>query len=365
MQYNEDAINNKYYIVYKVEIMNIKYLQKLLSRIDEIKIIGKKTEVDGVVCNVVGVARYGQKLRLVILEYDERFREQIEEMEISELCDVRQAPETNRILMKSKERVSQPFMHIKGVFIGDKGFEVSSSENQRLNVQDSESVLFLSELLRNGWAPEGIDYQNIDMLFLTSIELSGDFTKIPDFENNPTLHFIMGKNNASYLVEQSVTLTVNGKYSEKLWFKNEETGEEYWAQINRVYLNDMWGEMEKIFSNPHLINQMSEEQIAEAKKDFEERFIEICPRDMCYPIVEYECEECISLQFYTKKFLESKPTHKNGGMGFIVGTEKPKGVLGMKLKAVIIQEPVSVNTAIIEAELFQYYKTTTPDDIII
>ncbi len=37
----------------------------------------------------------------------------------------------------------------------------------------------------------------------------------------------------------------------------------------------------------------------------------------------------------------------------------------MKLKAAIIQEPVPANTVSIEAELFQYYKTVTPDDIII
>ena len=347
--------------------MNIEYLQNLLSRIDEIKIIGKNVEIDCVVCNVAGLVRYGQQLRLIILEYDEQFRNQIEEMEISELCDIRKVPETNRIMMKDREGINaaQPFSAIKNVIIGDIEFEVSGSENRRLNVQDGESVLFLSELLRNGWNPEGIDYQNIDMLFLNSIELAGNYTKIPDLENNPMLHFTMRKDSISYLVEQPVTLAVNGQYPEKLWFKNEKTGEEHWAQINSVYLNDMWADMEKVFSDPNFLKQMTEEQIAESKKDFEERFTEICPRGMCYPVVEYECEECISLQFYTKQYLESKPVHKNGGMGFIVRTEKPIGVLGLKLKAAIIQEPVPVNTVSIEAELFQYYKSTTTDDIIL
>lgn len=345
--------------------MNIKYLQELLSRIDEIKIIGKTAEINGVVCNVAGVVRYGMQLRLIILEYNEQFRQQIEEREISEICEVRQAPETNRIRMKSRDKVFNPFMSIKIVSIGDIEFEVSGSEGQRLNVQDGESILLLSELLRNGWNPDGIDYQNIDMLFLTSIELVGEFTKIPDFENNTLLHFVMRKDSVSYLVEKPVTLIVNGEYTEKLWFKNEENGEEHWAQINKVYLNDMWVEMEKSFSNPKLLEQMTEEQIANVKKDFEERFIEICPRGMCYPIVEYECEESISLEFYTKKFLESKIVHKNSGMGFIVGADKSTGTLGMKLRAAIIQEPVEVNTTCIEAELFQYYKTITPDDIIL
>lgn len=264
--------------------------------------------------------RYGQQLRLIILEYDEQYRQQIEEVEISELCDIKKAPETNRIRMKDRAEINaaQPFSAIKNVIIGDIEFEVSGSENRRLNVQDGESVLFLSELLRCG-----------------------------------------------NLVEQPVTLTVNGQYPEKLWFRNEKTGEEHWAQINNVYLSDMWADMEKTFSDPKVLEQITKEQIDESKKEFEEKFSEICPKGMCYPIVEYECEECISLQFYTKKYLESMPVNKNSCMGFIVGAVKLTGILGMKLKAAIIQEPVTVNTASIEAELFQYFKTITPDDIIL
>ncbi len=345
--------------------MNIRNLQKLLSRIDEMKIIGKNAIIDGVICNITGIVRYGLKLHLIIIEYDEHYRQQIEEREISEICDVTNENETNRIMMKGRDRVTKLFRPIKGVFIGDIEFEVSGSEGNRLNVQDGESVLFLSELLRNGWNPEGIDYQDIDMLFLTSLELIGDFTKIPDFENSPQIRFIMRKDSTSHLVEQPVTLTVNGEYPKKLWFKNKETNEKHWVQINRVYLMDMWVDMEKNLSDPNHLKQMTREQIVAVKKDFEERFLEICPKGMCYPIVEYECEECISLQFYTKSYLESKPVHNSSCIGFIVGTEKATGILGMKLKAAIIQEPVPANTVIIKAELFQYYKTTTPDDIIL
>lgn len=345
--------------------MNIRYLKEILSRMDEIKTIGKSAEIDGVVCNVAGIVRYGLQLRLVIFEYDEHFRQEIEEMEIAELCDIEQGAETNRIRMKSKEKVSQPFRDIKSVFIGDTEFEVSGSENQRLSVKDGESVLFISEFLRNGWNPEGIEYQDIDILFLTSIELAGEFAKIPDFESDALLHFTMRNDSSSYLVEQTVNLVVDGDYPEKLLFKSKEDGEEHWAQINRVHLNDMWSEMEKTFSDPKLLNHMTEEQIANAKKDFEKNFIEVCPRGMCYPIIEYECEDSISLQFYTKKYLDSKPVHNNHSIGFIVGADKPTGILGRKLKAAIIQEPISVNTECIEAELFQYHKTTTPDDIII
>ncbi|WP_313341026.1 hypothetical protein [Sedimentibacter sp.] len=345
--------------------MNINYLQKLLSRIDEIKIIGKNAEIDGVVCNVAALVRYGAELRLVILEYDEYFQDLIEEMEMYEPCEASPAPATNRMRMKKRDKIKeiQPFKALKSIYIGDSEFEVRGWENRRLDIKDGESILFLSELLRSGWSAEGIDYQNIDMMFLNSIELVGDFDKIPDFEDT-SLHFVMGKDIVTYVVELPVNLAVNGEYP-VIWFKNKETGEENWAQINRVYLMDMWNEMGKTFSEPKLLEQMTKDQIDKAKRDFEEKFIDICPRGMCYPVVEYECEEYFSLQFYTKNYLESIPVHKNGSMGFTMSTEKPTGILGMKLKAAIIQEPVSADTVRIEAELFQYNKTVTPDDIVI
>lgn len=346
--------------------MNIRYLQKLLSKIDEIKIIGKNSVINGVVCNVAAVVRYGLQLRLVILEFDENYQQQIEDMEIVEPCAFSHESKTNRIILKERKiKSTQSLWPIKNVLIGDAEFEVSGSEGRRLSIQDGESVLFLSELLRNGWNPEGVDYQNIDMIFLTSIEFIGEFNKIPDFNNNPQLHFRMIKDTATYLVEQPMTLTVNGNYPEKLWFKDKETGEEYWAQINRVYLLDMWVDMERTFSDPNLLKQMTKEQIDKAKKDIEESFLEICPKGMYYPIVEYECEECISLHFYSKNYLESKPIHSNRSIGFIVRPDKSTGILGMKLKSAIIQEPVPVDTVNIEAELFQYHKTTIPDDIIL
>lgn len=36
-----------------------------------------------------------------------------------------------------------------------------------------------------------------------------------------------------------------------------------------------------------------------------------------------ECEEGISVQFYTKKYLKSKPVNRNHGIGFIGGADKP------------------------------------------
>ncbi|HBW37886.1 hypothetical protein [Desulfosporosinus sp. BICA1-9] len=62
--------------------MNIRYLHERLSRIEEITVVGKNTVVDGVICHVMGVVRYGMQLRLLVLKYDEVFRQHVEEAEV-------------------------------------------------------------------------------------------------------------------------------------------------------------------------------------------------------------------------------------------------------------------------------------------
>lgn len=347
--------------------MNIGYLQEILSKIEEIKVIGKSVKVDGVTCNVMGIVRYGMEMRLLILQYDESFQERIEESETAELFDTPSVLESNRIMMRSDRNIDiiNPFQSVLKVFIGEREFEVDSSECQRMSTQDWEHLLLISKFLNNGWHPNEIDYQNIDMLFLTSLVLVGDYNSIPTFNQNSELRFVMAPRSIVHQVEKPITLVAGGKYSDKIMFRDATTGEEHWVQINSVYLLDLWEEMDKTFANPKIQEQMTPEEINQARVEFEKDFLKICPMGMYFPVIEYECDEDISLQFYSKSYLNAKPLQRSSSMGFIFCPDQPTGILGLKLKAAVIQEPVPANTSTIEAELFQYIHTTTCDDILL
>ena len=345
--------------------MNIRYLQELLSRTEEITVIGKNAKVDGVLYHVMGIVRYGMKMKLLILQYDEAFQNHICEDEVSYLYDNSHRTESNRMVMHGnhKTNMANPFQAVSKVFINDREFDVHASQHHGLSVQDLEIILIFSKFLNYGWQPQGIDFQSIDRLCLTSLDLEGDYSEIPNFGENLAMRFTMGPNCMSYLVEQPITLTVGDNYTDKLRFRNSVIGEEHWAQINRVYLADMWADRAKVFDNPKIREQMTPDQIAEAKSDFEEKFLEICPKGMYFPVIEYECEESISLQFYSKAYLDAKPAHV-GVMGFMVRPDQPTGILGLKLKSTIIQEPVLAETLEIEAELFQYNHIINGEDIV-
>jgi hypothetical protein len=346
--------------------MNIRYLQELLSKTQELVIMGKNAEIEGVICHVVGIVRNSIKTKLLILQYDEVFEHRIEEAEVASMGCNSEIPESNRMVLRGERKIdsTNPFRAVDKVFIGEMEFEVNTSEHRRLNIQDWKHVLLLTECLRHGWYPDGIDIQSIDKLFLTSLELDGDYTAISPFDECTALRFTMRNDSVSYLVEHPITLTVGGQYLDKLLFRDRVSGVTHWVQINKVYLLDMRAEIEKTFTDPKVQEQMTPAQIVQAKSDFEERFQEICPKGMYFPIIEYECEEKISLEFCSRTYLDETPEHRSRAMGFIGCPEESTGILGLKLKMAIIQEAVVANTVSIEAELFQYHYTTTGRDIV-
>jgi hypothetical protein len=346
--------------------MNISNLREFLSRMDEIKVIGRKASINDIMVHVMGVVRYGTEIRLLILQYDEAFQNGVDEAEEEGLLKITNKIESNRMFLRRNWERNGPdaFHAVSKISFGDQEFEVKSAEQRRLNVQHWECILLFSEFLHRGWKPDGIEYQRIDMLFLTSLEMKGQYSIIPALEGN-VIRFTRQPESVTYLSEQPITLTVGGEYPEKFRFRNENSGEEHWAQINRVYLSDMWAEMENNFNSPKIREHMTPEQITRARTEFEERFLHICPKGMYFPIVEYECEENIFLQFHSKSYLAAQPEERNWGMVFMLSPEQSTGILGMKLKSAVIQEPFTAETQIIEAELFQYNHNITGEDIVI
>lgn len=347
--------------------MNLQNLQKLISRPMEIKIIGKTTEIKGVIYHVMGIVRYDSRIRLLALQYDEDFVRRVEEAEIAELDGLRGRVQTNRESLTGNRKIGTVniFQAVSKVEIDDIQFNVEGIQNTRCNLQNWEIMATFAEFLRLGWDPTGIDYQNIDNLFFTRVEFAGEFDSIPNLGENPMMKFITRPEHTSYLVEQPVTLLVGAQYQDKLWFRDLQSGEKHWVQINRVYLCDLWADMLKNFDDPRLKEQFTPEELNERKADFESRFSEICPRGMRFPVIEYECEEGLTLQFYSKAWLDAEPEFKSSSMGFIIRPDEKSGILGFPLKAALIQEPMPENTDSIESELFWYNKCKKSDDVII
>ncbi|SDH65284.1 hypothetical protein [Desulfosporosinus hippei] len=348
--------------------MNFQVLQNQLSQIKEMAVISRNAEIDGVICHIMGMARRDDgKLQMLILQYDEAYREKLENAEIAVLTASPGEPITNRIEQRGDRNLKPTlrFDSVEKVSFGDLELMTNESGSGKCGTKQWDKVALFTQFLLRGWCPVGIDTQDIGAMFLTNLTFLGTYDAIPAFDTEVPIRFSMRRDSTRHLVEKPMTLTVGSEYPDKLYFTDKVSGEQHWVQINSVNLCDMWVEMSKTFDNPRLKEQVSPEELARSKVEFEERFSGICPKGMCYPVIEYECEEDISLQFYSKGWLDAEPIHKNSALSFLMKSDEPIGKLGLKLKAAMIQEPMMANTVNIEAELFHYSQTGKAKDIVI
>lgn len=348
--------------------MNFQGLLNQLSQIKEIAVISRNAEIDGVICHIMGmVRRDDHTLQMLILQYDEEYREKLENAEIAVLTVSPGESITNRIEQRGDRNLKPTlcFGSVEKVCFGDLELTTNESDSCKCGTKQWDKVALFTQFLLKGWSPVGIDTKDIGAMFLTNLTFVGTYDAIPAFDTEVPIRFSMGRDSIRHLVEMPVTLTVGSEYPDKLYFTDKVSGEQHWVQINSVTLCDMWVELSKTFDNPQLKEQLSPEELDRSKAEFEERFSGICPKGMCYPVIEYECEEDIFLQFYSKRWLDAEPIHNNSALGFFMKPDEPMGKLGLKLKAAIIQEPMMANTVNIEAELFNYSQIGKSDDIVI
>lgn len=348
--------------------MNIRYLKECISKLDEIKVVGRTVVTDNSTYHIMGFVRQENKLKMLVLQYDEEFREREEEREINEINGIEERIFTNRGQLKAKDMNSpeNTFNIMKGIEWGDVKLSAAGSQQTRCSVQDWEITVGFSEFIRNGWNPSDIEHISIDNLFFSTIEFSGEFDCIPDFDKDSSIKVLLDNDYKTYFVQQPFSLEVGAEYKDKLWYK-DKTGEDHWFQINSVYLMDILSEVQKNFDEPHIKERLSPEEITEMKENIKKEILKMCPIGMRFPVIEYECEDDISLQFYPSSWLDSSERSGDGSssVGIIMTPDKKTGILGYPLKAAIIQEPFSAETSIIDAELFWIIRIEKREDIII
>ena len=334
--------------------MDFRFFQKLFEHatFDEIKVIGKDFLIEGHSGHIIGMTRKDKQVRLYILE-------QCESLEDMEPC----VEHTRREQMKHSmetERNRGFFLHIRSFQVGDRVLETAGATcgNMRNGDYSEAYLLFMKFLEAGRRVEEGSPFYTTGWknLAITNIELREEMEQLPQWDEEVWITYdTMPKEGA---VELPVTLEV-GK-TEELSFSLQD-GRDATCYINRVCLTDVWAEEEKRFADPayreRMLQHVSEEQLEQMKEQLFEGMAQICPRGMCFPVIEYECTENVGLSFLDKDYLDTAEKPSKGSATSILMMMKPDaetGSHGLKLRACVIQTPMEPGTERVEAELFSY-----------
>lgn len=338
--------------------MTLQYLQSLLLGINEVRVTGGSFSHSGTVCHALGLLRRRNTVDLVFLQYSEAYAQQREEDEIAQLngLDPRRPAATNRAALREERAPSFPnaLDGVHKVFLGDTPFDVNTGETSVLCTQGWDNLTIISAFLRGGWQPGALQEAPYEAMFLTKLELSGSYDTLAQLPADLPLRIAARPTPATRFVEKATPLSVGARYGAKRVFREEGSSQEHWYCINRVYLMDMWAESARIFQDPRLTANFTPEELRKKRMDYEEILARNCPKGTCYPVVEYESEDGISLEFYLREHLDAQPIPASDAFMILVKPEKKTGRNGLPLKAALIQTPVPKGTRHLDAELFSF-----------
>ncbi|MEG2608974.1 MAG: hypothetical protein RR964_09935 [Lachnospiraceae bacterium] len=345
--------------------MKLNDLHKKFSSIREIQLIGKEIAIGDKLGEIMGLYLYGNTLKLLLLEYDEKLVEYEQQQEEQYPCFEQAA--TNRIL--KHQQVYQDFnsalSRVSEIVIDDISYNIEQSGATRATLSDYENTFVLSRFFEKGWQPQGIGETNIENCFLCTGEFVGEFDKIPSVSDRSKIIFKFRDDQKAQIVEQPITLEVGKEYSEKIHFTAKDTGEQHWIYINSVSVYDMLTETMKNFENPKWAEQLSEKELAKMKADTERRILEVCLKGQGFLSIEYESDCDEQIDFYSKEWLDSEPVYKDGATAFMARADKKTGKLGKYLRVALIEQPLELDAESLEAEIFLIYKTVHGVDFVI
>lgn len=358
--------------------MNYAYFDLLYTKsmYDEIKVIGKDVEWDGVFYHVMGMTLKDKKAMLHVLEFD-RTKEDV--WDDDGLCDeeilqrLRPREQTPRERMKESARQKERsmFLHMREFKSNGTSYEMSGGQSGTLRNGDYGEAYFLFYRMRQaGWrlTEASVFYEaDWEVLAITECELREEYEHLPDVDEPFEISYDVMPTDC--VLELPVTLEVGQEATLSFPMTDGQTAECY---INKVYMMDMWAEEEKRFADKEyrerMLAHVSEEELEHMKQRLFEALAETCPRGQHYMVVEYECTQDVALRFYDKGYLDTVPQPKAGSASSLVMIAKPEeklGSHGLKLQGCIIQTPLPPETTRLAAELFSYCERVRREEMVL
>lgn len=321
---------------------------------DEIQIIGKDWEQDGKPYHLVGLLRKDKQVELLVLGLYEDLEERTYKRESNRREQMRNS--------MSSERNHSLFLHIRSFCCDGVTYEVSGATSGYCGQGDYGEVYVLFEkLLQAGWrVAETSPFYEVQWEFLeiTRVELREEMECLPQWKGPVEIVYdTIPQNN---LLEIPVELVIGEDSKQEIVFTLQD-GQKVICYINHVYLSDVWEEEKTRFQDAtyreRMLQHVSEVQLEQMQKQLFEALADICPQGKCFPVVEYECTQEISLQFFEKLYLEGTEEPKQGSATSLLMRVKPRiemGKHGLKMHTCIIQSPMEKDVKQMNAELFSY-----------
>lgn len=246
-------------------------------------------------------------------------------------------PKTNRAELEQNLK-NRNEMRIKSIEINGQCFTVSSATGTCLGDRyNIEEQLLLLYMLKQGVRLGELEQMPLDRLMINTYELEEPKELSPLEEKIENISLELSTQYFSVPIHKRLHLKT-GKYDKprKLHLNGVAESTVY---IHGISFYDAWQEAETRFEDKRYVERFTPEQIAQMKQQFLDSLPGLCPEGCVLPVIEYECDKELQMQFYTTEYLKRMPEHGSTSVFLMLKPKEKMGIMGYRSRTCLL-EPV-------------------------
>ena len=308
-----------------------------------------------------------EKPQLVALTYDRRAYEEDWELECHRFR--RPKPKTYRQMLTQKQQgpCHRPSLldSLSKISLGKREIEVVGGSGNSIG---EEETLLIARFLKAGvkagqmggeFSHLYLHFLNLDIPWQELLPLAKEVSQ----KLREPVRLIPRKESKKVPARKRMTLSVGMK--ERAYTCTVE-GREHHFWIEQVQLYDLWSDQEERIRDWKESGKCSEEELRQLKWSWERTAAKLCPKGKRLPLIVYESEEDIQLDFYDRPYLNSLvPTrNRDTELGRSVDKEG-KGPHGLRPRYAPLQTPVDPDAQKVEVELLNAWMPRENPEIVL
>lgn len=287
--------------------------------------------------------------------------------QLPEVIDLEERTEytTNKDKMidKINNIMSTQDFYIPEITIQKHKMSFSSSSARRVN--NYEGYMQIQHFIENGLSTTNWDEVDLDNISIAAYiqEESEEFPSI-DLSEELDITLKVDEEFKQVLINQPMHLVYDEmEKGKKFVFYDSIEKKNCIFYIDKIENYDIWEDINHKFEN-ELKQALPQDQIEQMKEEFMDNLEKVCPKGMNLAMLEYETEDDIQLNFYSKEFLDKKPVYNNSSaFSFLFKSDKKIGINGFKSRVCMIKPVKKDFNGSIDVELFSWY-LKIPEEII-
>ncbi|WP_129598834.1 hypothetical protein [Anaerophilus nitritogenes] len=232
-------------------------------------------------------------------------------------------------------------------------------------VRDYEGYMKLQHFIEKGIDTTNWNEVHLDDIVIAAYEQkeNEEFPKI-DYSKKLDITLTVSEDFKEVLINQPICLEFGEiERGNKFYFYDSIEKKNRIFYIDKIEHYDVWEEVENTFEK-EMMKVLSEEQVKEMKEGYLDVIEKNCPKGMNLAMLEYETEDDIQLNFYSKKYLDDRPVQKSSSCSIMFfKSDRELGSNGFQSRLCKIKPVEKDFKGNIDVELFSWFKKI-PEEII-